>query len=199
MPQFYQETTDDEGNKTYELVEADTLPDLLDDDVIRSTSVYKGVLDESVKRRKTIRSLKEEGKGLREALDTAQGEDDTDEDDADEDDTDTSTQDNEGLSFSSREELAEYVIGHIDSREAARLVAVTAQKETIDELLKQHKLTEAARPVIEGAQNLEETASYLGRLEARFDDAEGGEMATTSDGVELLMEGVMRKLELNNE
>lgn len=185
MPDVYQQVTNEETEEvSYELVAPENVLEHVGDDLIRTSPLVTEVKDESIKRRKTIKGLKAEMTGLREALDAAQGSDEPDNEEDDEDPPDP--QQPEQLSFTSREDLVTYVMSQLDEkeiREAAERATVT---EELDALATEHKLSTEDRSMLNGANDPATLADYLGRIRVRFGDVPGGELQPTDDMVSLM-------------
>ncbi len=202
MADVYQQVTDEDTEEvTYELVEADAVLEHIGDDLVRTSALVKDVTVESIKRRKTIKTLKSEIAGLREALDTAQGSDELDDEDDDDDDEEApvTPDPSEGadLSFASREDLMKYVLTELDGKATREAAERATRAEELDTLVTEHKLSTEDRTILNTASDPKELAEYLGRIRVRFGDVPGGELQPTDD-IEAFMGKVNGKLGLTN-
>lgn len=172
----YRQVTDDGGTVSYELVEDTTE---LTPEQVRDTDTYKKTLDESVKRRQLIQTLKSQ---LAEGGEETPPEVIPTPDAAQPLDT---------------EKLFEQFLSKVDARDAERREEKTTKDVGIDKLMVEYKLPKDARASLENSEEPEITAQYLQKLNLRFDDISGGALSPEEQLSEL-KNNTLKRLNLSN-
>lgn len=200
MDQVFKQVQKEDGSVEFVEVNADELPTLLSDEQIRQTKAYKATLDESVERRQALVGYKQQVQTLQSKLDaqTGMSVDDSPLPKPEAPPEPEPEPAPEPATPLNEDELFENFLARMDKRKADEQVAASARKQELDELMKQHGLTEESRFVLDNSSDPQATAAYLGRLNTRFDDVRGGELPTTDDEVKGLGQSVLEKLGLND-
>lgn len=190
MPtEIYVKGTDDEGKEVYTPLEKwDDV--VIPDEVVRTTKAYKDTLTESVNRRNTIKTLREQLT----KLETEDGEPNPQP-------TPTPEPTDTGLNFKSRQEMIDFILAETTQRDTASAQAKRDKEAKITELVNKHQLGSDAIPVLmqlELAQ-AEVTAQYIGQTKLRFDSTKGGAGEHRQISVDSIAAKVAGKLNLTEE
>lgn len=188
MPtEIFVKVTGDDGTETYEPV-SDWNGVEIPEEKVKTSPVYKQVLDESVKRRQTIAALKAQ-------VDALGKEEDADDDTPAPQKPEPS---GDGLQFNNREELLNFVFSGLEQRSTAHEQAQQLREANLMQLITKHNLSTDALPILRESNNPEQTAAYIGQKKLRFDDVSGGgEQRTLS--VENIRNKVAASLNLSDK
>lgn len=169
---FFKKITKDDG--TEEFVEVELTAEDVPEEVVKQTSAYKGVLDETIARRKEKAELK---KKLTEVSKTVVVE-------GDEPESEPKKPESVGTPPVELDKDALYTefVSRLTADQIEKAQKEAERKANIQEIAKKHGLGEKALPLLENAVDPEKQAKALLAAKFVFSETDGGEPGTGAPG-----------------